>query len=98
MSAQNSRTRGRFRRDLIDVRAFLKSEGFTWRGEGPWADLGLCPFHKDTRPSLRGNLETGRLRCMSCGWSGDLVAYVQHRHGLSFVGAAGILGAWDVQA
>lgn len=96
MSAQNSRIRGRLRRDLIDVPAFLRLEGFTWRGPGPWVELGLCPVHKDTRPSLRGNLETGRLRCMSCGWSADIVAYVQHRHGLGFVDACKHLGAWEV--
>ncbi len=98
MNAMNTRPRGRLRRDRIDVPAFLRSEGFTWRGEGPWVDLGLCPFHKDTRPSLRGNLETGRVRCMSCGFTADPIAFVQQRHGLGFVDACKHLGAWEVQA
>ncbi|HOX50450.1 MAG TPA: CHC2 zinc finger domain-containing protein [Fibrobacteria bacterium] len=95
MDATNTRTRGRLRRDRIDIPAFLKSEGFTWKGPGPWVDLGLCPFHKDHRPSLRGNLETGRVRCMACGWSGDPVAFTMQRHGLTFGQAARRLGAWE---
>ena len=86
---------GRLRRDWIDVPAVLKSEGFTWRGAGPWVELGRCPFHKDERPSFRGNLETGRLRCMACGWSGDLLAFTMQRHGLGFRQAAQHLGAWE---
>ena len=95
MNATTTRTRGRLRRDWIDIPAFFKSEGFTWKGSGPWVELGRCPFHKDERPSFRGNLETGRLRCMSCGWSGDLVAFVMQRHGLGFRQAAQYLGAWE---
>lgn len=95
MNAQTTRLSGRLRRDWIDVPASLKAEGFTWKGGGAWVDLGLCPFHKDHRPSFRGNLETGRLRCMSCGWSGDLLAFVQQRHGLGFREAAEYLGAWE---
>jgi len=95
MNAQTSRLSGRLRRDWIDAPAFFKLEGFSWRGSGPWVELGICPFHKDHRPSLRGNLQTGRLRCMSCGWNGDLVAFVQQRHGLGFREAARSLGAWE---
>lgn len=89
------KVRGRLRRDLIDVPALFQAEGFSWRGKGPWVDLGLCPFHDDHRPSLRGNLVTGRLRCMACGWSGDPVALVMQRHGMGFIQAAQHLGAWD---
>lgn len=95
MDARTTRQPGRFRRDRIDVLAFLKSEGFTPKGPGPWVALGLCPFHKDHRPSLRGNLETGRCKCFSCGWSGDPVAFVMQRHGLNFRQAAEHLGAWE---
>lgn len=87
---------GHLRRDWIDIPAVLKSEGFTWRGAGPWVELGRCPFHDDHAPSLRGNLETGRIRCMSsCSWSGDLVAFIMQRHGLGFRQAAQHLGAWE---
>lgn len=89
------RAPGKVHRDQIDVLAFFTSEGFRWRGTGGWVELGVCPFHKDSRPSLRGNLETGRARCMSCGWTGDPIAFVMQRHGLGFVDACKHLGAWQ---
>ena len=95
MDTRTTRQPGRLRRDRIDVLAFLKSEGFTPKGPGPWVALGLCPFHKDHRPSLRGNLETGRIRCMACGVSLDPVGFVMQRHGLNFRQAAEHLGAWE---
>ncbi|GEM_PF-4250618 len=95
MDSRTTRPRGRLRRDLIDIPAFFKSEGFTPKGAGPWVELGRCPFHKDQRPSLRGNLETGRVRCMACGWSGDPVAFIMNRHNLTFGQAARHLGAWE---
>lgn len=87
--------RGLLRRNWVDIPAFFKSEGYSWRGTGPWVELGLCPFHTDHHPSLRGNLETGRIRCMSCGVSLDPLGFVMQRHGLKFVEAARFLGAWE---
>ena len=95
MDSRTTRPRGHLVRSSINVPDFFKSEGFKWKGPGPWVDLGLCPFHKDQRPSLRGNLETGRVRCMACGWSGDPVAFIMQRHGLTFGQAARHLGAWE---
>jgi hypothetical protein len=93
----DTRTRvpGRINRGRLDIRAFFKSEGFTPKGAGLWVELGLCPVHKDHRPSLRGNLETGRIRCMSCGWSVDPIAFVMQRRGLGFRQAADYLGIWE---
>jgi DNA primase len=63
-------------------------------GQGKWRSA-ICPFHDDTRPSLRVNTETGAYRCMVCGAKGgDVLAYHRARHGLSFVQAARDLGAW----
>ena len=63
-------------------------------GRGLWRSA-VCPFHNDTRPSLRVNTETGAYRCMVCGAKGgDVLAYHRARHGLSFVQAARDLGAW----
>jgi hypothetical protein len=96
MDTRTTRAPGRLRREWIDIPATFKAEGFSWKGSGPWVDLGICPFHKDHHPSLRGNLKTGRIRCMSCRWSGDLVAYMQQRHGLNFREACSRLGAWEI--
>ena len=65
-------------------------------GCGHWRST-VCPFHDDTRPSLRVNTETGAYRCMVCGAKGgDVLAFHRARHGLSFVQAARDLGAWKV--
>lgn len=75
---------------------FYANEGITLRGRGPWRDA-LCPFHPDTRPSLRVLLETGAFRCMACGArGGDVLAFYRLRHGVNFVEAAKALGAWEV--
>lgn len=99
MYAKNARSiRGRFRRDLLsDFWTFYTSEGFRLRRSGSWVEAGKCPFHDDHQPSFRVNLETGRARCMSCGWSGDVVAFTMQRYHLSFVEACKHLGAWEVQ-
>ena len=65
-------------------------------GRGRWRSA-VCPFHDDTRPSLRVNIETGGYRCMVCGAKGgDVLAFHRARHGLSFQQAARDLGAWRV--
>ena len=63
-------------------------------GRGRWRSA-VCPFHDDTRPSLRVNAETGAYRCMVCNAKGgDVLAFHRARHGLSFQQAARDLGAW----
>jgi DNA primase len=63
-------------------------------GRGRWRSA-LCPFHKDSRPSLRINVESGAYRCMACGArGGDVLDFHRARHGLSFHQAARDLGAW----
>lgn len=37
----------------------------------------LCPFHKDTKPSLQINLETNFYKCHACGKKGDQIQWVQ---------------------
>lgn len=51
-----------------------------------WNDGGLCPFHGDTeRGSFRVNTQTGGFKCFSCGAAGgDVIAFEQKRHGLTF--------------
>jgi hypothetical protein len=96
--ANPTRTRGHLRRDRLPTpKDFYTSEGLAPRGLGPWVEAGKCPFHDDHAPSFRVNLETSRGRCMACGWSGDMLAFVQQRHGLGFVDAAKRLGAWEEQ-
>lgn len=65
-------------------------------GRGEWRDA-VCPFHKDTRPSLRVRLETGGFCCMACGAKGgDVIDFEMQRSGKPFVEACKALGAWEV--
>ena len=69
--------------------------GIKLRGAGGWRDA-ICPFHEDSKPSLRDRFETGAFRCMACGaHGGDVLAFHMQRHGLRFVDAAKALGAWE---
>jgi DNA primase len=64
-------------------------------GRGTWRDA-VCPFHQDSRPSLRINVECGHWRCMACGArGGDVLAFHRLRTGKGFVESARELGAWN---
>jgi len=83
-------------RDLLPTTSdFFQKEGIKLLGAGGWRDA-VCPFHKDTNPSMRVFFETGAFRCMACGAKGgDMLAFYMLRHGLGFVDAAKALGAWE---
>ncbi len=85
----------RFDRDrLPDPEGYYTAELNALRGRGVWRDA-VCCFHKDTRPSLRVNIQTGAFRCMVCGASGgDVLAFQRQRYGQTFPDAAKTLGAW----
>ena len=44
----------------------------------------LCPFHNDSKPSLRLNPQKGTYFCDVCVEGGDTIKLLQHRDGLSF--------------
>ena len=78
---------------LPDPAAYFGREGLRFIGRGRWRSA-VCPFHDDTRPSLRVNVDTGAFKCMACGAKGgDVLAFHRQRHGLSFAQAARDLGA-----
>ncbi|WP_051278947.1 CHC2 zinc finger domain-containing protein [Chitinilyticum aquatile] len=86
----------RFDRSLLPSPAIYYVEQLAMRlhGRGLWRDA-LCPFHKDSSPSLRVNLETGAFRCMACGvHGGDVLAFEMQRTGCDFPTAAKCLNAW----
>ena len=73
---------------------YFAQQGLKLTGGGEWKDA-ICPFHDDSKPSLRVRLDTGGFRCMVCGaHGGDVLAFHQQRYGLSFKQAAQQLGAW----
>ena len=74
--------------------SYYQAQGLTLTGGGEWKDA-LCPFHDDSKPSLRVRLDTGGFKCMACGaHGGDVLSFHMQRYGLSFKQAAKDLGAW----
>lgn len=88
---------GKFsRKALPNAFNYYKTQQITLKGTGAWRDA-ICPFHTDTKPSLRINVEKGAYRCMVCGArGGDVLAFHMHRQGLNFIEAAKQLNAWVV--
>lgn len=46
--------------------------------------VGLCPLHRDTRPSFYVNASKNLFYCHSCGCGGDLIRFVELSEHLSF--------------
>lgn len=65
--------------DAVDIQDVI-SEFIPLRREG--ANLvGLCPFHQDSRPSLKVNPRLNRYKCFVCDAGGDAVEFLmQHQH------------------
>jgi DNA primase len=57
---------------------------------------GICPFHPDTKPSLKVNDAKGMYKCFVCGAGGDAITFVKEFKRIEFVDAlrdiAAILG------
>jgi hypothetical protein len=85
-----------FKRDrLPNAAEYYREQGMKLLGGGAWRSA-VCPFHNDTKPSLRVRFETGAFRCMVCGaHGGDVLAFHMLRYGLRFIEAARALGAWE---
>ncbi len=65
--------------DAVDIQDVI-SEFIPLRREG--ANLvGLCPFHQDSKPSLKVNPRLNRYKCFVCDAGGDAVEFLmQHQH------------------
>ena len=84
------------RSNLQPPSTYFKEQGLKLTGGGEWKNA-LCPFHDDSKPSLRVRLDTGGFKCMACGThGGDVLSFHMQRYGLSFKQAAKNLGAWEV--
>src|SRR5215468_6896771 len=84
----------RFDRSLVPpAEPFFRANVAKFRARGRRA-TGLCPFHKDTNPSLSIDLDRGLFHCFTCKASGDIPGFVMLRDGVSFPDACRSLGAW----
>ncbi len=50
-------------------------------------NMGLCPFHDDTNPSLSVKEDGAYFNCFGCGAGGDVITFLQMIKGISFIEA-----------
>ncbi len=82
------------KKNLPSPAKYYESQGLKLTGGGEWRNA-ICPFHDDSKPSMRVRIETGAFCCMVCASKGgDVLAFHMMRYNLSFVAAAQALGAW----
>ncbi len=53
--------------------------------------VGLCPFHRDRRPSLQVNPERQTWKCWVCDVGGDVFNFIMQREGVNFPEAVRVL-------
>ena len=69
------------RMPLLD---YLRQHNWTGHPAGRSEIVGLCPLHKETRPSFYVNTRKDVFYCHGCGRGGDLIRFVQLSRRLSF--------------
>jgi DNA primase catalytic core len=75
-----------------DLVALFESFGVSLTKKGS-SYMGLCPFHKDTNPSLSVDPVKGLYHCFGCGESGDAIELVKKLKSVSFREAVSYLKA-----
>jgi DNA primase len=60
----------------VDLVALIQSRGISLKKNGR-GYVGLCPFHKDKKPSLSVNAQTNLWQCFGCGAGGDVIRFVE---------------------
>lgn len=64
---------------------YLEQQGWKmWRRSGGEEVAGLCPLHRETRPSFYINCRKNVFYCHGCGRGGDVIRLIQLLEGLSF--------------
>ena len=64
---------------------YLQQRNWTARPAArPQEFVGLCPLHRDTRPSFYVNARKNLFYCHGCGQGGDLIRFVELSEHLSF--------------
>ena len=70
-----------------DIVAVIERYGVPLKKQGN-DHVGLCPFHQDTKPSLRVTQGKGLFHCMSCGAAGNAIQFVARKEGITDKAAA----------
>src|SRR5919108_2737680 len=75
----------------ISVERLAEARGIKLRRSGKEL-IGLCPFHKDTNPSLNIDPAKNEWHCKgACGEGGDVILWVMRAEGVSFKHALELL-------
>jgi DNA primase len=56
--------------------------------------LGLCPFHEDTKPSFRVNVEKKVFHCFGCDAKGNVLDFVARKEAVTIKKAAQLVSEW----
>src|SRR5271156_6799443 len=69
----------------IPLLDFLRRRNWTALRRGTAAEfVGLCPLHRETRPSFYVNARKNLFYCHGCGRGGDLIRFIELSQDLSF--------------
>ena len=74
----------------ISVQRLVEARGIKLKRVGKNL-VGLCPFHKEQKPSLTVTPSTNKWRCFGCGKGGTVFDWVMHTEGISFSHALQLL-------
>jgi DNA primase len=69
-------------KDETDIVSLVR-EYVTLRQAGT-AFKGLCPFHRDSNPSLHVNPQRQIYKCFACGEGGDAISFLMKLQGMTF--------------
>jgi len=74
--------------NLVDL---IRGKGVSLKKVGK-TFVGLCPFHKETKPSFTVDPGKSLWHCFGCDRGGDAFTFLQELEGLTFAQALGALG------
>jgi DNA primase catalytic core len=74
----------------VSVQRLAEARGVKLKRSGKEL-IGLCPFHKDSKPSLRIDPVENRWHCFGCDHRGDVIEWVMCAEGISFNHAVELL-------
>ncbi|MFZ0770205.1 MAG: CHC2 zinc finger domain-containing protein [Candidatus Sulfotelmatobacter sp.] len=74
----------------VSIQRLAEARGIKLRRVGR-SLMGLCPFHKDTNPSLSIDPVKNEWHCFGCERKGDVIEWVKCAEGISFTHALALL-------
>lgn len=69
--------------DVIGVYMILKPEGKNF--------TAICPFHPETKPTLKISPEKNLFKCFVCGTGGDAITFVKEFRQIEFIDAVNVI-------